>query len=148
MALCETMPAIGQRTPVRNADFALYRRLIEIRDGQFALYAYLPPAASDWAAQAADEAGITDEPTRTAVIEATEIAAALAARSVNALGRSDVPGRSANLATRPDLVAEATWLLAVTKAFTTSPIPATARRHFGARSRPSDTASFCSRRTA
>jgi uncharacterized protein DUF6545 len=116
-------------TPIHRAHFALYRRLIEIRDGQLALRAHLPPTAADWATQATTN--ISDKTTRAAVIEATKIAAALAARAVNATNRShpeppiDAPDADV------DLAAETEWLLAVAKAFTTSPIPAMARRRFG-----------------
>jgi hypothetical protein len=116
-------------TPLHRAHFALYRRLIEIRDGQLALRAHLPPTAADWATQATTN--ISDKTTRAAVIEATKIAAALAAKAVNATNRShpeppiDAPDADV------DLAAETEWLLAVAKAFTTSPIPAMARRRFG-----------------
>jgi hypothetical protein len=115
--------------PLHRAHFALYRRLIEIRDGQLALRAHLPPTATDWAATAA--ADISDETTRAAVIEATKIAAALAARAANATHQSQPEPALDAPDAHVDLAAEIAWLLAVTKAFTTSPIPAMARRQFG-----------------
>jgi hypothetical protein len=116
-------------TPMHRAHFALYRRLIEIRDGQLALRAHLPPTAADWATHAA--AGISDETTRAAVVEAATIAAALAARAVGVTGRSQPEPAFGGPNADVDLAAETAWLLAVTKAFTTSPIPAMARRRFG-----------------
>jgi hypothetical protein len=115
-------------TPIHRAHFALYRRLIEIRDGQLALRAHLPPTAADWAAQATTK--ISDETTRAAVIEATKIAAALAAKAVDATRSHPEPPLDAP-DTDVDLAAETAWLLAVAKAFTTSPIPAMARHRFG-----------------
>ena len=146
LALREALPEIGKPASVHTVDFALYRRLIDIRDGQLALHAYLPPTAAEWASRAADRAGITDEPTRSAVIEAAEIAAALAVKSAGGLplaasapvGLSDA---------RADLVAETAWLLAVTEAFTTSPIPAQAGREFGSNPRRSAATSSATIRT-
>jgi hypothetical protein len=117
-------------TSIHKAEFALYRRLIEIRDGQLALHVHLPPTAADWAAHAVDEASITDEPTRTAVIEAAKIAAALAARAAGRPPTTPEPPSGPPNA-QADLAAETSWLLAVSKAFATSPIPARARRRFG-----------------
>jgi hypothetical protein len=124
--------ATGRRgyTSIHNADFALYRRLIEIRDGQLALHVHLPPTAAEWATHAVDEAGIDDEPTRTAVIEAAKIAAALAARAAGRPPTTPHPPSGPPNA-QADLAAETAWLLAVSKAFATSPIPAMARRRFG-----------------
>jgi len=116
-------------TPIHRAHFALYRRLIEIRDGQLALNAHLPPTAADWATQATT--GISNETTRATVIEAAKIAAALAARAVDATARSHPEPPLGTPDADVDLAAETAWLLAVTKAFTTSPIPAMARRRFG-----------------
>jgi len=116
-------------TPIHRPHFALYRRLIEIRDGQLALNAHLPPTAADWATQAT--AGISDETKRAAVIEAAKIAAALAARAVDATAQSHPEPPPGAPDADVDLAAETAWLLAVTKAFTTSPIPAMARRRFG-----------------
>jgi hypothetical protein len=118
---------------IRNVDFALYRRLIEINDGQLALRAHLPSTAPDWAARALASAGIGDEPRRSAMHAATEIAAALAARTANVAVRpADPPDSRPDPAATPvDRAAETAWLIAVTREFTTSPIVAQARLRFG-----------------
>lgn len=141
-------PARGN-PDLRDAEFALYRRIIEIRDGHLALRPYFHPEVPAWLAAArggtdpatprgpaapdgsaahvpgpdgsAEEA---DDP----VLEAAQLAAALEHRGA---GRPRYRGRPAPHTPRTarDLVdAEASWLLAVTEAFTRSPAVAEVRR--------------------
>ncbi|SEG54398.1 hypothetical protein SAMN05216223_106120 [Actinacidiphila yanglinensis] len=115
-----------QRPALRHAEFALYRRIIEIRDGHLALRAYFHPAVPAWVAEAADP-----DP-HDAVVEAAAIAAALANRRC---GRCHDAG--AEPAPPPHVVsgtvdAEAAWLLQVTDAFTRSPVVAHVRARVAA----------------
>ncbi|MGW5351919.1 MAB_1171c family putative transporter [Streptomyces sp. NPDC004031] len=103
-----------RRPPVRRATFALYRRVIEIRDGHLALRPYFE-SDENAVAYGAEDGG----PARAAAREAAAIAAALANRRA---GRR--PGADASLPTWPvagTLDAETAWLLEVTHAFVAPP---------------------------
>ncbi|MFI6444104.1 MAB_1171c family putative transporter [Kitasatospora sp. NPDC050543] len=106
----------------RNAEFALYRRVIEIRDGQLALRAYVHPSTARWAGEAGpgpDGTGCS------AVVEAATVAAALEAAAVDRrFGGAAFPAPGP----RPDLAAEAAWLELVAEAFTGSARVARVRR--------------------
>ncbi|WP_344442699.1 MAB_1171c family putative transporter, partial [Kitasatospora nipponensis] len=69
-------PEGGRRRPLRHAEFALYRRIIEIRDGQLALRPYVHGDVPAWLAQATRRAG---GPVGTLPVGAIEEAALLAA---------------------------------------------------------------------
>ena len=110
-----------QRPSLRQAEFALYRRVIEIRDGHLALRPYFHPAVPAWVAEAAGP------PSHEAVVEAATIAAALENRRT---GRCHDAGAEAVPA--PHVVsgtvdAESAWLLQVTEAFLHSPVVAQVR---------------------
>ncbi|WP_416972986.1 MAB_1171c family putative transporter [Streptomyces sp. 4F14] len=115
-ALYAELPEIAlaphHRPPLRQAEFALYRRVIEIRDGSLALRPYHRPEALAWATEAAS--GSDD---REAVLEAALLAAALAhKRSGRPPGTTPAyPAPAAGLET---VEAEAAWLTRVTHAFT------------------------------
>ncbi|MDI5969734.1 hypothetical protein POF50_010345 [Streptomyces sp. SL13] len=109
---------------VRGAEFALYRRIIEIRDGALALRPWSDPRVADWAA--ADGAAVADA----AVLEAAGIAAALEHRAAGRAGPGSGRGPAAPYASCPmpgTVDAEALWLLRVTAAFTGSPAVAAVR---------------------
>ncbi|MFI0944061.1 MAB_1171c family putative transporter [Streptomyces sp. NPDC021020] len=124
-ALCAELPEIalagggagparrrGRRPPVRRATFALYRRVIEIRDGHLALRPYFEDAVPV-------PPGEGEGPARAAAREAAAIAAALANRRA---GRR--PAAEGALPTWPvagTLDAETAWLLEVTYAFVAPP---------------------------
>ncbi|MDH6575837.1 MAB_1171c family putative transporter [Kitasatospora sp. MAP5-34] len=106
----------------RNAEFALYRRVIEIRDGQLALRPYVHPRAAEWAGASC---GDSDGRQCSAAAEAAAIAAALEAAVVDhrfSGNEHRVPEVGA------DLEAEAGWLVLVTEAFTGSAAVADVRR--------------------
>lgn len=109
---------------VRRAEFALYRRIIEIHDGRLALRPYLDPRVPEWAGRSA-AAGPPDP----AVVEAATIAAALehraAGRAITLPDGPAVPQPAQAVAGTVD--AETAWLLRVTSAFTGSPVVAGAR---------------------
>ncbi|TQF06379.1 hypothetical protein E6W39_34425 [Kitasatospora acidiphila] len=119
---------IGRRG---STEFALYRRVIEIRDGQLWLRAHLHPQVPQWAAEAcAAEAGGsgTGDRRRAATVEAAVLAAALEAAAVghrypSALTEGYVPP-----ALLTDLEAETAWLVMVCEEFTGSRVVAEVRR--------------------
>ncbi|WP_333770417.1 MAB_1171c family putative transporter [Streptomyces sp. IBSBF 2435] len=117
-ALCTEVPEIALygdgtrgRTRPRQATFALYRRVIEIRDAHLALRPYFDPGRPDPAA--------AGHPAREAAREAAAITAALANRRN---GRRPDAGGPGSEPVRPwpvagTLAAETDWLLQVTHAF-------------------------------
>ncbi|MBD0738406.1 MAB_1171c family putative transporter [Streptomyces sp. CBMA29] len=139
-------PSAADRRPgLRRAEFALYRRVIEIRDGHLALRPYFESGVTAWtdgregydgsegtdggdAIDWADERGRD----RQAVLEAATIAAALENKRAGRLGEGTAAERSAPPGHTPPTVpgtveAEAAWLLEVTAAFTSSPTVAAVR---------------------
>ncbi|MGW2248675.1 MAB_1171c family putative transporter [Kitasatospora sp. NPDC001660] len=114
---------IGRRG---NTEFALYRRVIEIRDAQLWLRAHLHPRVPEWAAAACgSEAG---ERRRAATVEAAVLAAALEAAAVGhrypcALTEGYVPPSLLS-----DLEAETAWLVMVCEEFTDSRVVAEVRQ--------------------
>ncbi|MGW2401225.1 MAB_1171c family putative transporter [Kitasatospora sp. NPDC001664] len=115
------------RGPAGNPEFTLYRRVIEIRDGQLALRAHLHAGVPGWAS-AACRAAALDRRRTEATVEAAVLAAALEAA---AAGRRypypDTDGHTPP-ATAPDLRTESSQLALVAEAFTDSPIVASVRR--------------------
>ncbi|WBO68679.1 MAB_1171c family putative transporter [Streptomyces camelliae] len=94
----------GGRLPLWQAEFALYRRIIEIRDGQLALRPYADPAAGTWAPTDAQR-------------EAEVLATALDNHRHGRRRTADaeaVPGLSPVPGT---VEAEAAWLTQVARAF-------------------------------
>ncbi|MFD8382458.1 MAB_1171c family putative transporter [Streptomyces sp. NPDC059679] len=152
-ALHAAAPGIALRTrtrrlswlPPRSAEFALYRRVIEIRDGYLALHPYAAPrGAAEGAGTAADRegpckdmgVGVEAEVARTAEAEAAAVAAAIVAASSgvrpgdpdptgNAPGPASSPASGpfsgpAVLPIRGTVDAEAAWLVRVADAFARS----------------------------
>ncbi|MDF9816918.1 MAB_1171c family putative transporter [Streptomyces sp. SPB162] len=111
-----------------GARFALYRRIIEIRDGQLALRPYFHPEVAAWTAEA-EGSGLDAASERLApIVEAATIAAALeAARS----GRRSTPGGCEGYVppkVRASVEAETAWLMQVSDAFVGSPAVERVRR--------------------
>ncbi|MEK8171606.1 DUF6545 domain-containing protein [Streptomyces sp. M19] len=112
---------LGGRLPIglRDAEFALYRRVIEIRDGYMALRPYMHPESPRWAAAAVarDRTGAAGlEATVEATVEAATIAAALeSARAGNRYGGEDAAGHLTH-SIRGTVDAEAAWLIQVSDA--------------------------------
>ncbi|GAB2576036.1 hypothetical protein GCM10027168_06270 [Streptomyces capparidis] len=111
--------ATGRSLPPRDAEFALYRRVIEIRDAYLALRPYRHPDTPAWTADAAAR-----HPVPASALAAAQEAAALAAavectRARVACG----PGGSIGQAPRADTFeAEVGWLLQVSEAFARCPL--------------------------
>ena len=117
----ELDPALRRPLPVwRDADYALTRRVAEVRDGRLALRAYIDQRVTALAGEQARRAGLTGDD-RQAVVEAAQLAAA-------------VRGHAAGLpAPRPDptpphdpggYAREVAWLVRVAEAYARSPVVA------------------------
>ncbi|MFJ9697009.1 MAB_1171c family putative transporter [Kitasatospora sp. NPDC101183] len=118
ISLADSVGGLGPGGPLRDPEFALYRRVIEIRDGQLALRAHVQPDVPAWAAEASAGDAV--------VVEAAMIAAALEAA---ASGRRP-SGEAAEYRPRglpADLDAETAWLVRVSTAFARSPVVAQVR---------------------
>jgi hypothetical protein len=123
IALLPPTSSLSELLDPRDVDLRLYRRVIEIRDGQLALWPYLRPEVVELARRHAQNAGLAGCRLGAAVVAAS-IAAALAARADAEAGAGGFRGgRSPPEDDPPDLDAEAVWLEAVSHAFATSPVP-------------------------
>ena len=126
--------AMRLRSP-QQAEFALYRRVIEIRDGHMALRPYR-------------EAGLVDQVRRmlggvpeagpaaaqhAAVVEAAVMAAALENKRAGRRCDAEAPPDPQTAPPARTVDAEAAWLLLVTAAFTRSPVVADVRARARAR---------------
>ena len=122
IVLEERRPKLGARGPRPSAEFALYRRVIEIHDGRFALRPYAP-AQHAVAQQLARLSAAPESDGLGALAEAASIATALenlrAGRKLDDPDAREVPLAPAASGT---VTAEAAWLLKVTAAYTGSPI--------------------------
>jgi hypothetical protein len=129
-ALCEAAPEVVldpacsrrlDRWPIRDLDFRLYRRIIEIRDSRLALRPYLDQDVAVGARRLAQEAGLDGNALR-ATIEASVLADAIRAK---ADGRPAKAHPTNDTSGGVDLAGELAWLTDVAKAFAGSPIVAT-----------------------
>ncbi|MFI6305154.1 MAB_1171c family putative transporter [Amycolatopsis thailandensis] len=116
-ALREAVPGIaldpGPGMP-GGVEFALYRRVIEIRDGHLALRPYFDPEVPS-AAEAEARKAKTPAARLPATIEAAALAAAIVASGAGRrYAPDDVP---ATYLDEPDIAAEAAWLVEVTRAW-------------------------------
>ncbi|MER7077459.1 hypothetical protein SAMN02982929_06532 [Saccharopolyspora kobensis] len=119
-----TLPA-GMVAP--NAQFALYRRVVEIRDAQLVLRPYVHPEVSAWARRAADEAGLDER----AAHQTAEAACLVTALDAHAAGHRHQPEPDETSApyrgVASDTRTEANWLIKVSRAAERSPIVAQVR---------------------
>jgi len=87
IALLPPRSALADALVIRDLEFRLYRRVVEIRDGFLALRPYVDPGVAVRARELSEEAGLSWEETQ-AVVEAASLAAALEAkrrrRTINA----------------------------------------------------------------
>ena len=105
----------------REGGLRLLRRVVEISDGRLTVAPYVPASVAPAARARAEAAGVRGEELA-AVVEASQIAAGLAA-----LARRDEPLRGGAGGGAPgggDLPAEVARLVRVTRAFTSSPVVA------------------------
>ncbi|MEU3776936.1 MAB_1171c family putative transporter [Streptomyces sp. NPDC032472] len=129
-ALYAVRPEIALEPPVGlsgDPEFALYRRVIEIRDGQLALPVHLHPRVPEWAADACRAARL-DERRTAATIEAAVLTAALEAAAAGRRYPYPATPGHAPPATPPDLHTESSRLTLVADAFIHCPIVAGIRR--------------------
>jgi len=122
IALDPPQPGRWRPRMPREAGLRLLRRVVEISDGRLAVAPYVPASVAPAARARAEAAGLRGEELA-AVVEASQIAAGVAA-----LGRRDEPvhgGAPAGAAPGgSDLPAEVARLVRVTRAFTSSPVVA------------------------
>ncbi|MEV7097115.1 MAB_1171c family putative transporter [Amycolatopsis sp. NPDC051045] len=98
-----------------GAEFALYRRVIEIRDGHLALRAHFDPDLPARAEAAARRAGVREAEVA-ATVEAVTLAAAIeAGRAGKRFARE--PDHPAEPDTEADVATEAAWLVQVSRAW-------------------------------
>ncbi|MEY9943530.1 MAB_1171c family putative transporter [Kitasatospora sp. GAS1066B] len=126
-ALHRAMPEIalgeggeGRRLALRDAEFALYRRVIEIRDGQLALRPYVGEQVAVWVAEEQRAGGLRgpDGAVDGAAVEAATLAAALeAARAGQRCRDATVTGVPQPVPGPGTVDAEAQWLIRVAAAF-------------------------------
>ncbi|MFJ9855651.1 MAB_1171c family putative transporter [Streptomyces sp. NPDC101150] len=107
----------------------LYRRIVEIRDAQWALRSWTPAAVADAAKQHARAAGLT-ETDLAAAVEAAQLKAALHARATQRQPSVCTP--TPRVAEPQDLAAELAFQRKLARAFTTSPIVSAAAAEFTA----------------
>ncbi len=100
--------------------YRLYRRVIEIRDGQLALRPYTDPQAVARAESQARRAGVTGADLE-ATIEAALLATAISARE-SGLPRHDDPDHLPPMRSGEHLADEVSWLIRVSQIFVKSPI--------------------------
>lgn len=133
-ALYETSPRIALVPPrswlsdaftVRDLDFRLYRRIVEIRDGSLELRPYVDPGVVERARALSMSAGLPEEEAR-AVAEAASLAAAMDARRMGRAPRS--PAFPLELHGGTDVSSEAAALVRVERYFQSSPIVETVVR--------------------
>ncbi|MGW0435937.1 MAB_1171c family putative transporter [Micromonospora sp. NPDC003197] len=108
--LHEAVPQVTLTTTPRlatGAEFALYRRVIEIRDAQLVLRPYAHPEVARWVGPAADPA----------TLEAAVIAAALAGHAAGRNYGAEHPVQDID----PSLAAESAWLARVAWRFHHAP---------------------------
>ncbi len=124
-ALYRAEPDIALVDPLAGAwrrpgtAFRLYRRVIEIRDGELALRPWLDPAVAELARRLADEAGLTGEE-HAAVVEAARLRMALRDKADGHRTTGAAPLSPAEGVT--DLAGELAWLRRVARAFESSPV--------------------------
>ncbi|HKN51792.1 MAG TPA: MAB_1171c family putative transporter [Amycolatopsis sp.] len=116
-ALRAAVPGIaldpGHRLP-GGAEFALYRRVIEIRDGHLALRPHFDPALPGRVEADARRAGVPEQHIR-ATVEAASLAAALLAEEAGRRYQAGAEGLT--YLGDADVAAEAAWLVQVAKAW-------------------------------
>ncbi|GIH70091.1 MAB_1171c family putative transporter [Sphaerimonospora thailandensis] len=103
---------------LRNAEFALYRRIIEIRDAQLTLRPYAHPAVPQWVGPAVDPA----------TLEAAVIAASLIGYATGHSYDAEHPFHDVD----PSLTSESAWLVRVNREFTKSAVVARVRERAAA----------------
>jgi hypothetical protein len=115
-------PPNARRWRIRDLDFRLYRRIIEIRDSRLTLRPYLDQDVAATAQRLGQEASLDRDALR-ATVEAALLAVAIRAK---ARGRPAETHPTIDTPGGDDLAGELAWLTDVAKAFAGSPIVAAA----------------------
>jgi len=110
---------VAEVLAVRDLNFRLYRRVVEIRDGGLALRPCMDPAIADEARRLCRAAGLSEHE-RQAVVEAASLAAAMRATRQGTRGVSGPS--SAGMSGGADLPSEIAVLERVAHHYTHSPI--------------------------
>jgi hypothetical protein len=119
IALTRPQSAIIDALSPRDLHFRLYRRVIEIRDGQLALRPYMNPAVRPIALGAAASAGLTGNDLAAAA-EAAVLVAAIRAKTAGQ--RQGMPDEVREPAGGSDFMSEAAWLIKVARFFKKRPV--------------------------
>jgi hypothetical protein len=122
--LCDSVPEIALEAtgaPGRTLQYRLYRRIIEIRDGQLALLPYMDSSVADDAANRAQAAGL-DSDDEAVVVEAARLKAAVRAKAADFPIQSTSDYESAAVRGGDDVSSEIAWLLRVARAYQCSPV--------------------------
>jgi hypothetical protein len=119
IALTPPESRLRELLALRDLEFRLYRRVIEIRDGRLALLPYLDESAADVAARFGRREGLSGDDLE-AVVEAARIAAALESKAAGRPPRRG--GRETDVHGGHDLETEVTWLERVARAYVDSPV--------------------------
>jgi hypothetical protein len=129
IALVPPTAAWRDKLTIRDLDFRLYRRVIEIRDGRLALRPHFVPDVAATARRLGEAAGLSGDDLQ-ATIDAATLAAALRAKARNeAVTASPAGGVLASdhdSATGADLSSEVRWLKRIARTFAGSPVVTTA----------------------
>lgn len=124
-------PTAPRRPVLWRAEFDLYRRVIEIRDGHLALRPYFPADVTGRAALTGTDGTAVGPGERSAevraVVEAATIAAALEGKRAGRAPAGVHPSSPVSQQIAGTVTAEVAWLLLVTAAFVSSPEVAAAR---------------------
>ncbi|MFI9201532.1 MAB_1171c family putative transporter [Streptomyces sp. NPDC053048] len=120
IALAPARGAFADRLEFRQLEFRLYRRVIEIRDGQLALRDRHDPVAAEKAREEAVAAGLPESEVR-ARVEAVRIRTALANKARGRAGAASAGTSADRAAARRDLAEETVWLVHVATAFAALP---------------------------
>jgi uncharacterized protein DUF6545 len=125
IALDPPRSAFADSMTLRDLDFRLYRRVIEIRDGQRELRPWFDPVVAAAAARLGRQAALSGDELET-TIEAATLKAALSRAGQD----DDIPPESPSIDVDvhggSDVSSEITWLTQVAHAFTNSPTVAAA----------------------
>jgi len=122
--LCDSAPEIALEAagaPGRNLRYRLYRRIIEIRDGQLALLPYMDSSVAAVAAEWASAAGL-DSDDEAVVVEAARLKAAVRAKTADIPIQSTSDYEGAAIRGGDDVSSEIAWLLRVARAYRSSPV--------------------------
>jgi hypothetical protein len=123
IALLRPRSALADALTIRDLDFRLYRRVVEIRDGTLALRPYFDSRVIEQARELSRTAELSDDE-RQATIEAASIAAALQARMYDQPARVGTSPASPSFESLggTDVASEAEVLVRMARCYRHSPI--------------------------